>query len=172
MTASVGFTKANGTYLLHTNTSLTHILSPIRRRDLVVNRVATLPELRVASVAVGVALGQPLLALPRLEIRLAVHDVDLLQRKGLGLVQEEVDHDTSGQVGAAENEPEAVADSIGGIRGEEADHEVAWDTLAGVCGEMVYGEVASYRASCLLLRERLALLWCGEGWLGTLADML
>ena len=104
---------------------LAHVLSPVSRRGLVVDRVATLPELRVAGVAVRVALGQPLRALPRLKTGLAVHDIDLLESKRLGLVQEEVDHEAGGQVGAAEYEAEAVADAVGGVWGEETDHEVA-----------------------------------------------
>lgn len=166
---SMTFGDGNTKPSLHTHARLTHILS-LSVRSLVIDGVAAFPELRVASVTVGVALGQPARAFPRLKIRLAVHDVDLLERKRFGLVQEEVDHDAGGQVGAAEDEAEAVADAVGGVGGEETNHEVAWDTLAGLSGEMDE-EMATYPASCLLLREMLALPWCGEGWIGTLAEV-
>jgi hypothetical protein len=112
-----GFVERISICLLQVHTRLAHIFRPVRRRCLVIDRVAAVPELRVAGVAVRVALGQPLRALPRLKTWLAVHDIDLLERERLGLVQEEVDHEAGGQVGAAEDEAEAVADAVGGVGG-------------------------------------------------------
>jgi len=103
---------------------------------------------------------------PGLEVLLAVHDVDLLEGQRFGLVQEEVHHDAGEEVRAAEDKAEAVANAVGGVGGEEADHEVAWGVGVSFALEglgRMDGGCVTYRASCLRLRGRLALLLCGEG---------
>lgn len=100
------------------------ILAHVLDHGRLVDRVTTLELLRVALVAVDVASRQPVLAAPGLEALVLVHDIDLLESKRLGLVEEEVGHDTGCQVGAEEHETEAIADAIGCVGSEETDHEV------------------------------------------------
>lgn len=85
------------------------------------------PEVRIAGIPVNIPIRHPVLAVPGFEVFLAVHDVHLLEGEGFGFEEEEVDHYAGGEVGAAEDEAEAVADAVGGVGGEEADHEVAWE---------------------------------------------
>lgn len=84
---------------------------------LVLNRLANrappplVPVRWVPCVTVQIALWVPLAALPRPKLLLAVHDINLLKSKRLGLVEEEVHNEPGRGVGAEENEAESVADA-------------------------------------------------------------
>lgn len=87
-------------------------------------RGSTLEGLSIAFVAVNITFRHPLAAVPRLEIFLAVHDVHLLESKRLGIVQEEVNHDTSGQICAEEDKAETIADTRVRKGSKKADEKV------------------------------------------------
>lgn len=86
--------------------------------------MTTLELLRVTLGAVDVTGRHPVLAVAGVDAGVAVHDVDLLEGERLGLVEEEVGHNASGQVGAEEDVTETIADAIGGVGSEETDKEV------------------------------------------------
>lgn len=69
------------------------------------------PVRGVPYVTVQVALGGPLATLPRLELSLAVHNIDLLKGKRFGLVEEEVRDERGRGVSTEENKAEGVANT-------------------------------------------------------------
>ena len=116
----------------HPLRSLFHKRFFIPRRRLNSTAPSVLKEGRISLITIEIALRTPLAALPRLEIPLAVHDIDLLQGQRLGLIQEEVHDDGGRGVGAEEDEAESVADPRVGEGRQKGNHEVA-EPVAGGC---------------------------------------
>ena len=66
----------------------------------------------------------PLLALPRLESRLTIHLVDLLEREGRRLIQEEKDDDGAEHITTGKDVAVTVINVVGDERGEEGEEEI------------------------------------------------
>ena len=70
------------------------------------------------------ALGRPIARVPGLALRVAIHDVDVLEREVRRLVQEQVHDDRAREVACREDETVAVLDGLHDERREEREQEV------------------------------------------------
>ena len=70
---------------------------------------AALPEVRLVSLPAGDVAGRhPLAAGPGLDVGLAVHEIDVLEGQGAGLVEEEPDQQGGEEVAACKDVTELV----------------------------------------------------------------
>lgn len=91
-------------------------------RSIILHPAADAPRL-VALLARDVPGRGPLGRRPRLDARVGVHEVDVLEAEGAGLVEEEPDEQGGGDVAADKDEAVGEADAVGGEGGEEADED-------------------------------------------------
>ena len=77
----------------------------------------------VALLAGNVARRHPLAGGPGLEVVLAVHEVDVLERQAAGLVEEEPDEDAGGQIAGGKDVSKVVGDALVGEGAEETNED-------------------------------------------------
>ena len=118
----------------------------------------------VTLLASDVTRWHPVGAVPWLEALDAVHHVDVLQREGARLVQEEVNDDTSDGVGGEEDKAVSVGDAVVGQRGEETNEDCTEDISKKSSQLWLQGgETHSFQANYQRWQETPAWHGCEEG---------
>jgi hypothetical protein len=85
--------------------------------------VATVEVGVISLFASDVSWRNPLVAVPRLETLLSVHEVDVLQTEGARFEEEEPNKGSGSQVGSDKHETVTVRDTGGGKRSKESNHD-------------------------------------------------